>query len=115
VLSPPGVEGASLPTSAPHVQDKGKSPMHDEGLSGEQETDFILIHDDDIDMAWKVPNLERSSRSSRQRSKPYPSTWIGLSGILNIWSKGISSLKISKRLWKYKTSGRIVKLPKGGG
>ena len=27
VLSPPGVEGASLPTSAPQVQDKGKMPM----------------------------------------------------------------------------------------
>ena len=36
VLSPPGVEGASLPTSATQVQDKGKRPMHDEGPSGGQ-------------------------------------------------------------------------------
>ena len=47
MLSPPGVEGASLLTSATQVQDKGKRPMHDEGPSGEQEADFILIHDDD--------------------------------------------------------------------
>ena len=43
VLSPPGVEGASLLTLAPQVQDKGKRPMQDEGPSGEWETDFILI------------------------------------------------------------------------
>lgn len=47
VLSPPGVEGVSLPASATQVQDKGKRPTHDEGPSGEQEADFILIHDDD--------------------------------------------------------------------
>ena len=51
VLSPPGVEGASLSPSASPVQDKGKRPMQDEGPSGEpsceRETDFILIHDDD--------------------------------------------------------------------
>ena len=47
VLSPPGVEGASLPPSTPQVQDKGKRPMQDERPSGERETDFILIHDDD--------------------------------------------------------------------
>ena len=29
------------------VQDRGKRPMHDEEPLGEQETDFILIHDDD--------------------------------------------------------------------
>ena len=50
VLSPPGVEGASLPTSKTQVQDKGKRPMHDEGPSSEQEADFILIHDDDADV-----------------------------------------------------------------
>ena len=49
VLSPPGVEGASLPTSTTQVQDKGKRPMHDEGPSGEQGANFILIHDDDAD------------------------------------------------------------------
>ena len=53
MLSPPGVEGASLPTSAIQVQvrDKGKKPKHEEGPSGvppgKQETGFILIHDDD--------------------------------------------------------------------
>jgi len=50
VLSPPGVEGASLPTSTTHVQDKDKKPMHDEGPSGEQEADFILIQDDNADV-----------------------------------------------------------------
>ena len=49
VLSPPGVERASLPPSTSQVQDKGKRPMQDEGPSGERETDFILIHDDDTD------------------------------------------------------------------
>ena len=47
MLSPPGVEGASLSTSAMEVHDKGKRPMHDEGPSGKQEAEFILIHDDD--------------------------------------------------------------------
>jgi len=32
VLSPPGVEGVSLPLSAEQVQDKGKWPLHDEEL-----------------------------------------------------------------------------------
>ncbi len=50
VLSPPGVEGVSLPTSATQVQDRDKEPMHDEGPSGERETDFILLHDDDTDV-----------------------------------------------------------------
>jgi len=49
VLSPPGVEGASLPTSTLQVQDRGKEPMHDEGPSGERETDFILLHGHDTD------------------------------------------------------------------
>ena len=35
VLSPPGVEGASLPASTTQVLDKGKEPVHDEGPSGE--------------------------------------------------------------------------------
>jgi len=35
VLSPPGVEGASLPTSASQEKDRGKEPMQDEGPSGE--------------------------------------------------------------------------------
>ena len=53
VLSPPGVEGASLPPSASQEQEKGKEPMQDEGLSGEpsgeRETEFVLLHDDDAD------------------------------------------------------------------
>ena len=36
VLSPPGVEGASLSPSASQVQDKGKGLMQDEGPSGER-------------------------------------------------------------------------------
>ena len=43
VLSPPKVEGASLPASTTQVLDKGKRPVHDEGPSDEQETDVILI------------------------------------------------------------------------
>jgi len=35
VLSPPGVEGASLPPSTSQEQDKGKKTMQDEGPSGE--------------------------------------------------------------------------------
>ena len=48
VLSPPEVEGVSLPSSAVHVQGKGKRPIHDEGPSGGQDIDFILIQDDDL-------------------------------------------------------------------
>jgi len=54
VLSPPGVEGASLPTSASQDQSRGKEPVHDEGPSGEpsgeRETEFVLLHDDDTDI-----------------------------------------------------------------
>lgn len=32
------------------IQDKDKKPMHDEGPSGEQEADSILIQDDDADV-----------------------------------------------------------------
>ena len=48
VLSPPGVERVSLSSSAAQVQvqDIGKSPMQDEGLSGGQDTDFVLIDED---------------------------------------------------------------------
>jgi len=46
VLSPPSVERASLSTSAPQVQDKGKKPKHKERLSGEP-SGFVIIHDDE--------------------------------------------------------------------
>ena len=53
VLSPPGVEGASLSTPAPQEQSNGKELVHDEGPSGEpsgeRETEFVLLHDDDTD------------------------------------------------------------------
>jgi len=51
VLSPPRVEGASLPTSAPEEQSRVKEPVHNEGPSrepsGEREAGFFLLHDDD--------------------------------------------------------------------
>ena len=80
VLSPPGVEGASLPPSVSQEQDKGKEPMQDEGPSGERETEFVLLHDDETDTDRQMHSLERSSRSNNQRLKPYPLTWRGLSG-----------------------------------
>ena len=48
VLSPPWVEGVSLPSSAAQVQvqDRGKMPMQDEDPLGGQDTDFILIDED---------------------------------------------------------------------
>ena len=53
VLSPPGVEGASLPPSTSQEQDKGKEPMQDEAPSGEpsgeRDTEFVLLHDDETD------------------------------------------------------------------
>ena len=53
VLSPPGVEGASLPKSTLQEQSRGKEPVHDDGPSGEpsgeRETEFVLLHDDDTD------------------------------------------------------------------
>ena len=57
VLSPLGVEGASLPSSAQQVQDKGKKKLQEEGPSGEKETDFILIEDDDTDLGPQSTNL----------------------------------------------------------
>ena len=49
VLSPHGVEGVSLSTSAQvQVQDRGKRPIHDEGPSAGQDTDFALI---DVDLS----------------------------------------------------------------
>jgi len=47
VLSPPGVEGASLLTSASQEQGKGKELVQDEGPSGERDTKFVLLHDDE--------------------------------------------------------------------
>ena len=53
VLSPPGVEGASLPASTTQEQDRGKEPMHEEGPSGEtsgaQEIGVILILDEETE------------------------------------------------------------------
>ena len=40
------MEGASLPTAAPQVQDKGKNPKHEERPSGEP-SGFVTIHDDE--------------------------------------------------------------------
>lgn len=40
------MEGASLPTSAPQVQDKGKKPNHKKGPSGEP-SGFVFVHDDE--------------------------------------------------------------------
>ena len=54
--APHGVEGISPSTSAQvQVQDRGKRPMHDEGLSGGQDTDFILI---DVDASSPISKLK---------------------------------------------------------
>ena len=58
MLYPPEVEGASLPSSAQQVQDRGKRPLQDEGPSGEHVTDFILIEGDDTDMGPQSTNLK---------------------------------------------------------
>ena len=51
VLSPPEVEGSSLPTSALQEQSRDKETVHERVSSGEpsgeQETEFVLLHDDD--------------------------------------------------------------------
>ena len=49
VISPLRVEGALLPPSASQEQSKGKEPVQDEGPLGEQETEFVLLHDDEPD------------------------------------------------------------------
>ena len=53
VLSPPRVEGASLPTSTTQEQGRGKEQVHDEGPlgepSGEREIELVLLHDDETD------------------------------------------------------------------
>ena len=43
------MERASLPTSAPQEQGKGKDPVQEEGPSGERETEFFLLQDDETD------------------------------------------------------------------
>jgi len=48
-LSPPSVEGASFPTSMTWEHDRGKELMQDEGPSGERETVFVLLHDEETD------------------------------------------------------------------
>ena len=58
VLSPLGVEGVSLPSSAQQVQDKGKRLLQDEGPSCEWETEFILIEGDDTDLGPQSSNLK---------------------------------------------------------
>ena len=40
------MEGASLPTVAPQVRDKGKKPKHEERFLGEP-SGFFIIHDDE--------------------------------------------------------------------
>jgi len=62
VLSPPRVEGFSFPPSVEQVQDKGKQPLHDEGPSGSQEADFILIQDDDTDLSSKLKEIIREQQ-----------------------------------------------------
>lgn len=58
VLSPPKVEGVSLPPSAEQVQDKDKWPLHDEGPLGGRETYFILIQDDDTNLGPQSSKLK---------------------------------------------------------
>ena len=43
------MEGVTLPASTTQVLNKGKEPVHDEGPSGAQETDVILIQDDEAE------------------------------------------------------------------
>ena len=56
VLSPLGMEGVSPSTSA-QVQDRGKNPMHDEGPSGGQDTNFILIDVDSSSPSSKLKEI----------------------------------------------------------
>ena len=47
------------------IQDKDKKPMHDEGPSGEQKADFILIQDDDENVErakWIIKYLEQRNK-----------------------------------------------------
>jgi len=66
------VEGVLFPPSAKQVQDKGKKPLHDEGPSGGQEADFILIQDDNTDLSSKLKDIIRSSKMT---FIIFPSTW----------------------------------------
>ena len=67
VLSPPGVEGASLPTSASQEQGKGKKPVQEEGPSGEWETEFVLLHDDETNE--EPTNVELTEIIQEQKSE----------------------------------------------
>ena len=62
VLSPLGVEGVSLSTSA-QVQDRCKKPMHDEGPSRGQDTDFILIVVDSSSPSSKLKEIIQEQKS----------------------------------------------------
>ena len=94
VLSPLGVEGASLPTSAPQaqVQEKGKKPKHKKGPSGEP-SGFVLIPDDEIATDSEKSKYRRISRSKKQTFKPWKSSWRWPNGTSGIWSREISSFK----------------------
>ena len=66
VLSPHGLEGASLSASTTQEKDKGKEPMHDERPSGERDTEFVLLHDDETDT--KPTNAELREIIQEQQS-----------------------------------------------
>ena len=60
VLSPPGVEGASLPTSTTQVQDKGKSPMHDDDANEESVELRRTIQEQNTEIQDLSLNVERA-------------------------------------------------------
>ena len=56
------MEGVSPSTSA-QVQDRGKRPMHDEGPSGGQDTDFILIDVDSSSPSSKLKEIIQEQKA----------------------------------------------------
>lgn len=79
VLSPHGVEGASFQHQHHRYRIKARGQCRTRGL---QVSGTLFLFRMTI-QTWapKVQILERSSMSSRQRSKPCPSTWRGLRGL----------------------------------
>ena len=70
VLSPPRVEGVSPSSSAQvQFQDRGKRPMHDEGPSGGQDTDFTIIDVDASSPSSKLKEIIKEKRAKNDTLK----------------------------------------------
>jgi len=86
--------------------------MQDEGPSGGQDTDFILIDDDVSSPSSKLREIiqEQKAKIDVLTEKLQRAQWV-----INYLGSKTNSWRISIQSWSYKTFGKTTKLPKGGG